>query len=237
MKKLWTLLCVVLCIFGMTACGGNNEKEENTLAEQYASLQGSMESRLASIVAMSEEDVNSQLSEEEAKAWLDVASDLGDYVGTIDFSYTVDDDTITAILESDFTEHDLTMTVVIDGTTGYANSITYARDMSIGEILSKAAMNTLIGMAVVFTVLIFISLLISCFKFIPDFSKKDEKSAAVPAPVAAPVAELEEEEDLSDDLELVAVITAAIAASEGTSTDGFVVRSIKRAPGSKWKRA
>ena len=41
----------------------------------------------------------------------------------------------------------------------------------------------------------------------------------------------------ADDLELVAVITAAIAASEGTSTEGFVVRSIMRAPGAKWKRA
>ena len=31
-----------------------------------------------------------------------------------------------------------------------------------------------------------------------------------------------------DDTELVAVIAAAIAAAEGTTTDGFVVRSIKR---------
>ena len=37
------------------------------------------------------------------------------------------------------------------------------------------------------------------------------------------------EEDVTDDLELVAVIAAAIAASEGqTSTDGFVVRSIRK---------
>ncbi|MFQ7847658.1 MAG: OadG family transporter subunit [Sellimonas intestinalis] len=43
-------------------------------------------------------------------------------------------------------------------------------------------------------------------------------------------------EDLTDDLELAAVITAAIAASEGTSTDGFVVRSIKkRRKNSQWK--
>ena len=54
---------------------------------------------------------------------------------------------------------------------------------------------------------------------------------AVPAP--APAAE----EDLTDDLELVAVITAAIAASEDTPADGLVVRSIRRVPGSKWKKA
>ena len=44
-------------------------------------------------------------------------------------------------------------------------------------------------------------------------------------------------EDAMDDLELVAVITAAIAASMGTSTDGFVVRSIRRAGKSRWKNA
>ena len=33
---------------------------------------------------------------------------------------------------------------------------------------------------------------------------------------------------------LIAVISAAIAASEGTSTDGFVVRSIKRRKSNKW---
>jgi hypothetical protein len=47
----------------------------------------------------------------------------------------------------------------------------------------------------------------------------------------------EEEEELVDDLELVAVITAAIAAATNSSTDGLVVRSIKRAPAAKWKRA
>ena len=46
-----------------------------------------------------------------------------------------------------------------------------------------------------------------------------------------------QEEELVDDLELVAVITAAIAAFDNTSADGLVVRSIKRAPGAKWKRA
>ena len=36
------------------------------------------------------------------------------------------------------------------------------------------------------------------------------------------------EEQLTDDLELVAVISAAVAASTGASADSFVVRSIRR---------
>ena len=56
-----------------------------------------------------------------------------------------------------------------------------------------------------------------------------------PEPEETAVSE-ETAEDLTDDLELAAVITAAIAASEGTSTDGFVVRSIKkRRKNSQWK--
>lgn len=44
-----------------------------------------------------------------------------------------------------------------------------------------------------------------------------------------PAAPVQEEENLVDDLELVAVITAAIAAaSENESADGLVVRSIVR---------
>ena len=53
--------------------------------------------------------------------------------------------------------------------------------------------------------------------------------------VEAPVVEeVSEEQDMTDDTELVAVIAAAIAAAEGTTTDGFVVRSIRRRPSNKW---
>ena len=49
------------------------------------------------------------------------------------------------------------------------------------------------------------------------------RRAPAPAPVAAPVEAAE-----ADDTELIAVIAAAIAAAEGTTTDGFVVRSIRK---------
>lgn len=55
------------------------------------------------------------------------------------------------------------------------------------------------------------------------------------APVEEPVVE-EEKEDLSDDMELVAVIAAAIAVYEGTSVEGFQVRSIRRASTNKWRK-
>lgn len=116
--------------------------------------------------------------------------------------------------------------------------------MIICNAISDAGINTVICLAVVFTVLIFISFLISLFKYIPKLeatlSKKDKNTELAENAVVNTVSQIEvkeEEEELSDDLELVAVITAAIAASAGTSTDGFVVRSIRRSNNSKWAKA
>ena len=111
---------------------------------------------------------------------------------------------------------------------------------TMGEKMEQAGLNTLMGLGIVFLMLIFLSFLISQFKHISNLTeKKDSKSAAPAAPAPAPApAEEEQEEELADDGELVAVIAAAIAAYEGsTSTDGFVVRSIKRSKTNKWKRA
>ena len=100
-------------------------------------------------------------------------------------------------------------------------------DYSLGETMSKAALNVLMGMLVVFAVLIIISLVIYAFRIIPYLQKKfsgqedTEKQAAVKE-------EVEETEETADDGELVAVIAAAVAASTGMTTDDFVVRSIRR---------
>ncbi|SHI24048.1 sodium pump decarboxylases, gamma subunit [Butyrivibrio fibrisolvens DSM 3071] len=95
------------------------------------------------------------------------------------------------------------------------------------DALADAGINTLLGMGTAFAVLILISLIISLFPMIGKIGKK--QPAPAPAKPAAP--EVVEEEDLSDDEELVAVIAAAIAAYEGSTSasgDGFVVRSIRK---------
>lgn len=105
--------------------------------------------------------------------------------------------------------------------------------MALGEIFRVALIDTILGMGTVFVVLIFISLIISCFgpvsKAIENFANKGKKEEeVVETKVETTVPKEEVEEELVDDLELVAVITAAIAAFDEVGTDGFVVRSIKR---------
>lgn len=103
----------------------------------------------------------------------------------------------------------------------------------LGEAMARAGLNTLIGMGTVFVVLILISMIINGFAVIPKlqkaFSKKADEGQSVKENAAPAVQAEEPAVDETDDLELVAVIAAAIAASEGAaSTDGFVVRSIIR---------
>lgn len=99
-------------------------------------------------------------------------------------------------------------------------------------MVQQALQNTVMGIGIVFTMLVLISLLIYCFKFIKMIQDRiDEKNRP-------PVDEkfLEELVDIrllvpaptEDERELVAVISAAIAASEQISTDDFIVRSIRR---------
>ena len=108
----------------------------------------------------------------------------------------------------------------------------------VGSLMESATVYSAIGIGTVFAVLVFISLLIACFKFIHQWEtgKNTKKDTPAPAPVpAAPVntAAPAVSADLSDDAELVAVITAAIAAYEGTSSNGLVVRSSRRVQGSR----
>lgn len=108
---------------------------------------------------------------------------------------------------------------------------------SLADSMTKAALNTVISMSIVFGVLVLIIFVISGFKIFPYLeAKKKEKEQANTNQSAAnafanQIEQREEQqvvEELVDDTELVAVIAAAIAASTGTSTDGFVVRSIRR---------
>ncbi len=109
------------------------------------------------------------------------------------------------------------------------------------EILQTALYHALIGMGITFSLLILLIICISLFRFIPHiqslFSKGEQKEKTdVKAETAEPV-ESDTSVDMTDDLELVAVITAAVAAVMGTTdTNGFVVRSIRRKSANHWKR-
>lgn len=154
-------------------------------------------------------------------------------VDTSSFSVTKSGETLTTDLTLKFGEKDVIFQVVYDyysmKITGYTIEPVY----SLGEKMGKAGLNTLISISIVFCVLILISLIIYAFNIFPYLEKK-KKEKTMQSQAVETVVETEsvqpvvEEQPLTDDAELIAVIAAAIAASEGTSTSGFVVRSINR---------
>lgn len=103
----------------------------------------------------------------------------------------------------------------------------------LSDRLNNAALNTLLGMGIVFLVLILIILIISMFKIFPylqnkRMEKQNQNSISMDNAIAHIIEQ--EKEELIDDSELVAVITAAIYASMGNTVpaDGLIVRSIRK---------
>ncbi len=268
MKKLLGLLLLLTLAFTLTACAEQqkvpNEETYQEKSDRYVEMVSSMSpEELAAQVSNLEE--NFEDFEQEvalypyiygqgakfdftAEAYMSLLKsfeanqdDLGAFVQLKEYEGGTEKDgeiSYSAIYE--FEKHDLRLTLLYDK-NNVITTVTADPIYTTGEILEKAALNTVLGMGVVFAVLILICLIISCFGFIPaieaKFSKKKKEAlpvAAPAAPAAAPVAAPVVEE--TDDLALVAVITAAVAASLGTAEDGFVVRSIKRKSNNKWKR-
>lgn len=257
MKKWLIILGMITCMMGLTACGAKDqddavimsENDANVLAYRYLSMLNDAQTQ-ESYHQMTEYGIAGAAMYDSAyEAWNSAVEEIG---GIEDIEGVVENTMEVIYLEGQPTPVEGTVILKIKGKErdaqleimfekGALISIATNVDYSFGENMQKAGLNTLLGMGTVFTVLILISFIISAFGLIPKvqakFSKKNKAAESKTATVDNTIAQIIEKEELSDDLELVAVIAAAIAASEGaTSTDGFVVRSIRRA-GNKWQAA
>lgn len=253
-RTLFAIIAMVLCLGLFTGCSktedageavDENIKTSITMISQQnmEALFNYAETDIRAMIEQYEDDGNTTMASS-LETWLTTKNEVGNLVELGAIDVTSKNRQFVATAKATFEKRPATVTIYYDRTGSIAN-IEYSPYYSLGENLSRGAVHTLIGMGTVFIVLIFISLIIGCFKYINEWEKKTAAAKApapvpTPAPAPAPAVmeeEEEEEEELTDDLELVAVITAAIAASLNTSADGLVVRSIKRKTGAKWKRA
>ena len=240
MKKHLLVLGMIICMLGLTACGSSKADDTSYLstedvlscAEYYFDGLSQMSSEQLEEAEKQGYDVSvfksAYSSYESSIDEIGVVTGMGELKqNTMDADMT--EGTILAVVEG--TDHNATVEVIYEKSA--LTSLTVNTVYTFGESMEKAALNTLLGMGTVFCVLILISLLISCFNFIPKiqaaFKKKDKKEEPKTAAVDHTIAQIIEKEEQADDTELVAVIAAAIAASQGaSSTDGFVVRSIRK---------
>ena len=284
MKKFLTMLCMLTCVLGLTACG---EYEPTEMEQQKGDEAVSMATNFIlpymtsffddELVEAVQENYNVHEVESQVEDYFSLYISMVSQNYNISFGYDSIDVEGNAILtgmvsfNNTYDElgdiktsegfqgtykvsgDEIIVSVPVTGTKTDSNgnvrtataeliftndifltlkSCALNLDQSMGELMAKAAMDTLMGMMTVFAVLILISIIIWAMGGIPrlqaKLAKKPEskKEESIDNTIAQIV---EKEESTEDDTELVAVIAAAIAAYEGSqSTDGFVVRSIRK---------
>lgn len=260
-KKIYLFICMTVCLFALSACSG---KKDTVPSEEEISIRTSVTSMLEACGEYSDEDLALYAQQMAGNGYeaigqmfaslLQARAQAGSFVAVNDdWDISFREDGVDIAVTSQFTERDVKLNMTYEGERdlqiGFAK---FTPVFTKGELLLRGAANSLFGIATVALVLLLMVGIISCFRFIPMIEakvaenkqkralKKSQKEdpqdkALVPdkAPEEREVLELE----LVDDFELVAVITAAIAAMEDVPADGLVVRSIRRSPKNKWNRA
>ena len=275
-KRMAAALLAAACLFSLTACGSSQGEDGPSIRMDGTPVEDAMAQSLvmsaAQTLAASDEQliVQKHLAEAQGDAasaqiyqeQLDIRSEMGGLkaVDLADASVVLlEDGSYTVMLPVTFDEGGMLYLLNLNMATQEVRaefadtSVREVEDSSLAGLTKTASVNTAVGMGTVFIVLIFISLIIYCFKFIHQWEegkKKDEDAPAqAPAPVSAVSAQPsvsasapagDEDEELAaviaaaiaaaEDDELVAVVTAAIAAYGGASasSNGLVVRSIRR---------
>jgi len=257
-KRISILLLTFVLVFSLFGCGSESKELSDYDLE---TMEYSSDMLIQSFAVMSDEDFDRLRSYSEFElqytlmssgfqieqddflvmmdSWQNAVKEYGTFVDYEDYTAELSD-TGGVVLRTDVTFEEQEAYIEMNFSeeermTDFAVNVEY----SLGEILQKAGLNTLLGMGTVFAVLVFIAFIISLFRFIPKleakFTKKEDKKPVVKekkvteAPHATPLVHV------MNDAELVAIIAAAIAAAEGTTPDGFVVRSIKRRKTNHWK--
>ena len=254
-KKISLVVAVLVLVLGLAGCGNAKtvSYDKDTLIQSCDAVFDIIESGSITsdqITEMSDWNQGYLMAQFESQTGVQMEADTfatalegwkaslkecGDYESHKDYEFEASSTGVTVTAPATFSDRSADLEFVFDENMTL-ESFTVNAHYGMSEILEKAGLNTLLGMGTVFVVLIFISFIIYLLGYIPKLQEKlankdkkvEEKKEAPVQAAPAPVAAAE------DDAELVAVIAAAIAAAEGTSTDGFVVRSIKRRKSNRW---
>lgn len=238
------MVCVLALTLAMSVCAF---AADNVTEDETANYKSAAETLISQIAGFSDEEIENYLAQDDAfttatmESWKSVKDELGAYSSIVSQDVEKDGDVVTISTVAQFEKAKADVVLMLDLGQQMYTSMTYSVQYSLAANMQRAGMNTLMGIGIVFLMLLFLSFVIGLFKYIEKFQNVGKKKAAEEAPKAeeapAPAIAQSEaaDEDFADDLELVAVISAAIAAYENTSGDSFVVRSIKKS--NKWHRA
>ena len=244
LKSLLAMVCVLALTLAMSVCAF---AADTVTEDEAANYKSAAETLISQIAGFSDEEIENYLAQDDAfttatmESWKSVKDELGAYSSIVSQDVEKDGDVVTISTVAQFEKAKADVVLMLDLGQQMYTSMTYSVQYSLAANMQRAGMNTLMGIGIVFLMLLFLSFVIGLFKYIEKFQNVGKKKAAEEAPKAeeapAPAIAQSEaaDEDFADDLELVSVISAAIAAYENTSGDSFVVRSIKKS--NKWHRA
>ncbi|MCR5338244.1 MAG: OadG family protein [Lachnospiraceae bacterium] len=255
-KRVWIFGLLLCCMLGLSACGQSQDPgaaaKEAEKEEQYRQMGLQNGEQLLSELAQVHEEgmiddllgqddnldklLNNYVSGMEDVGYI---SEIGESVCKVDGNQIiVDTDIVGTLTDSDGNPRTAYVEMIFDakGTKMYPD-LSVNPKYTNSELMTKAGLNTLLGMGVTFTILILISLIISSFTLIAKIQNKPKEKAETPAATSVDNAVRQivagEEQQETDDTELIAVLAAAIAAYESenggyVSPDGVVIRSVRK---------
>ena len=219
-KQIFRAVLLALSVLLCTACPAWAQAQEEVDEDMRITLTSTAESLSQTIVEFT---VNTM------EVWENSRKELGEFESMGESMVEKTTTGYSVKIPAQFSERNAEIVYLFDQ-TGVPISFSMDIQYPLSALLKRAGMNTLMGLGIVFAMLIFLTLVISLFRFIGKKEEKPQKEIEdLPRPAQAqrqsqPV---DMKENL-DDQELIAVIAGAIAAYEGTSTDSFVVRSIRK---------
>ena len=237
-KKISLLLCAIALTFCFTGCSAAQTAE---MPQDTTSLEETAEFIITNFSQMEEQDFEQfeNLPEFQLdytmmqtglrvdgkdflniiEAWKAGEEAAGEYVSHGEFSAEVKGSKIVLSTLAQYEEKEAELIFTFDKGMNL-ESLAVSGALTTGQTITQYAPYAVIAIGVVFV-------LTTLRNRIASKNEEEETAKADNSSVTAT--------SQMDELELIAVITAAIAAQEGKSADQFVVRSIRRRPTNKWR--
>ncbi|GHU45207.1 hypothetical protein FACS1894111_13380 [Clostridia bacterium] len=195
----FSLLLLILTLLA-SACGTDKETADYN-GHSYEELEGNAIGLWENLKTVSPEEMEKQVSYVEAmtlsekeeylsqsqeralyyeflKAWHEISGQVGDFNSIGDFSVLKAGKTTTGQLHLNFSEREVILSEVYSSASMKLEDANIEIVYRLSEKMQKAAITMVMGMSIVFGMLILISLIISCFRFIPKLEAAITKLAA-----------------------------------------------------------
>lgn len=239
-NRIITTLLVIVCVLSLAACGGASETvtvpAELELTEEQR--QQWYDSASQFVLAMNEAVKTGQAEAQmddpvygpAFSGWENALRDIGEVqdIEGKSCTFTKKDGTVTVRVKGSRHDADVVFTMESADQAYVVTAITTNVEYSMDEKVQQAGMNTVLGMGTTFAILILLALVITVFGAVMNRAAGRTKKAAgkVSAPklAAAPVKAAEAPaventvEPAPGEDELIAVISAAVAAAESDGT-------------------